>query len=127
MSGYPYRVPSYPAAPGIRPPEEDMAIATSWIVKSLITRPRASLEVGAGDAVQVGGHAWAGENRVERVLVSTDFGITWQETALTDPANRYYLRCFRASNRPVSFAMRNRPFTAISLYIPPYRPDVSYL
>ena len=66
-----------------------MTIATSWIVKSLITRPRADLEVPSGDALQVGGHAWAGENRVERVLVSTDFGITWKEAALTDPANRY--------------------------------------
>ena len=89
MSGYSYRVPSHPAVPGVRPPEEDMAIATSWIVKSLITRPRADLEVASGDAVHVGGHAWAGENRVERVLVSTDFGITWQEAGLTDPANRY--------------------------------------
>ena len=66
-----------------------MAIATSWIVKSLITRPRANLEVAAGETLQAGGHAWAGENRVERVLVSTDFGITWQEAALGEPANRY--------------------------------------
>ena len=89
MSGYSYRVPSYPAAPGVKPPEEDMWIATAWIVKSLITRPQANLEIRAGDAVQAGGHAWAGENRVQRVLVSTDFGITWQEASLAAPANRY--------------------------------------
>ena len=89
MSGYSYRVPAYPATPGVKPPEEEMRIATAWIVKSLITRPRANLQVRAGDAVRSGGHAWAGENRVERVLVSTDFGISWQDAALTDPANRY--------------------------------------
>ena len=89
MSGYSYRVPSYPAAPGVKPPEEDMRIATAWIVKSLITRPQANLDIRAGDAVQVGGHAWAGENRVQRVLVSTDFDITWQEASLAAPANRY--------------------------------------
>lgn len=66
-----------------------MRIATAWIVKSLITRPQANLEIRAGDAVQAGGHAWAGENRVQRVLVSTDFGITWQEASLAAPANRY--------------------------------------
>ena len=78
MSGYSYRVPSYPAAPGVKPPEEDMRIATAWIVKSLITRPQANLEIRAG----------AGENRVQRVLVSADFGITWQEASLAAPANR---------------------------------------
>ena len=30
MSGYSYRVPAYPVAPGHKPPESDMAIATSW-------------------------------------------------------------------------------------------------
>ena len=89
MSGYSYRIPAYPATPGVAPPPEDMRIATSWIVKSLITRPRADRETAAGDSVQVGGHAWAGENRVDRVLVSTDFGISWREAALTGPANRY--------------------------------------
>ena len=78
MSGYSYRVPSYPAAPGVKPPEEDMRIATAWIVKSLITRPQANLEIRAG----------AGENRVQRVLVSADFGITWQEASLAASANR---------------------------------------
>ena len=66
-----------------------MRIATAWIVKSLITRPQANLEIRAGAALQAGGHAWAGENRVQRVLVSADFGITWQEASLAAPANRY--------------------------------------
>ena len=89
MAGYSYRVPAYPAAPGVKPAPEDMRIATAWVIKSLITRPRAEREVTRGEPVQVGGHAWAGENRVTQVLVSTDFGITWRETHLTTPANRY--------------------------------------
>ena len=47
MSGYSYRVPAYPIAPGDKPPVEDMRIATAWQVKSLITQPQASLEFNA--------------------------------------------------------------------------------
>jgi DMSO/TMAO reductase YedYZ molybdopterin-dependent catalytic subunit len=89
MSGYSYRLPAFPVAPGAVPPAEDMRVATAWVVKSLITRPRPEREVAVGETLQAGGHAWAGEDRVARVLVSTDFGITWQETRLTPPANRY--------------------------------------
>ena len=89
MSGYSYRVPAYPVAPGAAPPAEDMRIATAWKVKSLVTRPRSGHEVAPGVTVRVGGHAWAGDNEVERVAVSTDFGITWREARLTAPANRY--------------------------------------
>ena len=89
MSGYSYRIPAYPIAPGDTPPVEDMRIATAWRVKSLITRPEPPLEFGAGVPVQVRGHAWAGENRIDKVVVSTDFGLQWQETRLIQPSNRY--------------------------------------
>ena len=89
MSGYSYRVPAYPVAPGHKPPEADMAIASSWVVKSLITAPAPEAEVQRGTSLQARGHAWAGEGEVARVLVSTDFGVRWQEARLTQPANRY--------------------------------------
>lgn len=89
MSGYAYRVPAYPIAPGDTPPVEDMQIATAWRVKSLITLPEPYLELSEGLPIKVRGHAWAGENQVEKVLVSTDFGIQWQETELVQPSNRY--------------------------------------
>ena len=89
MSGYSYRIPTYPIAPGDKPPVEDMRIATAWQVKSLITRPEPHLEFGAGVPIEAGGHAWAGENQIDRVVVSTDFGLQWQETRLIPPSNRY--------------------------------------
>ena len=89
MSGYSYRVPSYPIAPGDQPPEADMAIATSWVVKSLIAAPQANATVQAGVPLSASGHAWAGERNVAKVLVSTDLGIQWQEAELTPPANKY--------------------------------------
>ena len=89
MTGYSYRVPAYPVAPGTKPPKSDMIIATSWIIKSLITRPKEASEFRVGEAVTVGGHAWAGEDQVAKLLVSTDFGLTWQEAKLAQPANKY--------------------------------------
>ena len=96
MIGYSYRIPTYPPVPGDKPPENEMIIATSGRIKSLITRPKASgradsrgLAFKSGTPVKVRGHAWAGENKVDKVYVSTDFGIRWQETRLSEPANKY--------------------------------------
>lgn len=42
-----------------------------------------------GAPVHVRGHAWEGENKVDKVYVSTDFGIRGQKTRLIQPMNRY--------------------------------------
>ena len=89
MSGYSYRIPAYQVQPGNRPPVEDMLIATSWRVKSLITQPKSHKKLRAGTPIKIRGHAWAGENEIDKVLVSTDFGIQWQETQLTSPSNKF--------------------------------------
>lgn len=89
MSGYSYRVPSYPVAPGSKPAKRDMVIATSWIVKSLITAPESDAKIQSETPVTVGGHAWAGEDGVTKVEVSKDYGVRWQEARLTSPLNRY--------------------------------------
>ncbi len=89
MSGYSYRIPAYQVEPGNKPHIEDMRIATSWKVKSLITQPESHQKLRVQENVKVRGHAWAGENQIDKVLVSTDFGIQWQETQLTSPSNRY--------------------------------------
>lgn len=96
MSGYSYRIPAHPPVPGITSPENEMEIATSALIKSLITRPKSNvatdsdrLGISAGSPVQVGGHAWSGENKVDKVHISTDYGIKWQETRLIKPSNRY--------------------------------------
>jgi len=89
MTGYSYRIPEYPVAPGTRPPKEVMKILTAWQIKSLITRPAAETKAAVGDKIAVRGHAWAGENSVDKVLISTDYGITWKQAKLTQPANKY--------------------------------------
>lgn len=89
MSGYSYRIPTYPPVPGSKPPENEMVIATSGRVKSLITKPQPKTTVKIGNPVKIRGHAWVGEDKVDKVYISTDFGIRWQETRLTQPANQY--------------------------------------
>jgi DMSO/TMAO reductase YedYZ molybdopterin-dependent catalytic subunit len=89
MLGYSYRVPAYPVVPGKIPPKEDMVVATAWVVKSMITTPAAEAQVRAGDSVPVRGHAWAGENRVARVRVSTDYGETWTSATVKPGPSKY--------------------------------------
>ena len=89
MTGYSYRVPAHPVVPGKRPPKSEMVIATAWIIKSLITRPAADSVLKLGSKARVAGHAWAGEDNVAKVAVSTNYGIHWTPARLTPPPNRY--------------------------------------
>ena len=88
MGGQSYRVPCRPVAPGATVADDAMCIIESMPVKSLITSPRSGVDVAAGAPFVVRGHAWAGERRVKRVHVSTDFGATWRRVRLQRPANR---------------------------------------
>ena len=89
MGGSSYRVPCKPVAPGSAVPDEAMCIIESMPVKSLITSPRSGIEHALGAALDVRGHAWAGDFAVGDVHVSIDFGATWQKARLEKPANRF--------------------------------------
>lgn len=88
MTGTSYRVPAYNVAPGADVPTEDFRIIESMPVKSMITTPGDGIEL-PGRSLAVGGHAWAGDNKVSAMHVSIDFGQTWQEATLLDPPNPY--------------------------------------
>ena len=88
MNGYAYRVPCNPVAPGAKVPESDMCIIESMPVKSLITYPKTGVIIKSGKALQVRGHAWAGDLVVSAVDVSIDFGATWKRCQLKQPSNR---------------------------------------
>jgi DMSO/TMAO reductase YedYZ molybdopterin-dependent catalytic subunit len=88
MTGQSYRVPCNPVAPGTAVADEDMCIIESMPVKSLITYPKSGLRHALGKPVAVRGHAWAGDLRVRRMHVSTNYGATWQRALLERPVNR---------------------------------------
>lgn len=89
MTGYSYRVPAYPVAPGTEVPEEDMVVLTEMPVKSLITNPATGVSAPTGQPFEVRGHAWSGKGDVARMDVSIDFGQTWQEAELRSPPNPF--------------------------------------
>jgi len=88
MLGQSYRVPKESVAPGTAVPEEDMRIIHSMPVKSLVSFPQSGIRHPSTDALDVRGHAWAGDLSVERVFTSIDFGATWQPAKLEPAANR---------------------------------------
>lgn len=96
MTGYSYRLPAYPVAPGTEVPEEDMVVMTEMPVKSLITFPQTGTQTAAGAAAEVRGHAWAGSGDVASVDVSIDFGQTWMPAKLDAPKNKFAWQRFRA-------------------------------
>ncbi len=96
MTGYSYRVPKDPVAPGTRPDKSAMMIAKSWPIKSMITRPAANTDLPLGKELEVAGHAWVGEGKVTKVLISADYGVHWQEATLTAPPNKYAWNRFEA-------------------------------
>lgn len=96
MTGYSYRVPARPVAPGTEVPESDMVVLTVMPVKSLVTFPETGSSAKAGEATEVRGHAWAGNGDVQAVHVSIDFGQTWAEAKLEPAANKYAWQRWRA-------------------------------
>ena len=88
MTGMSYKVPREPVAPGAEVDPEDMRIIEAMPVKSLITHPRSGFRHRLGEALPLHGHAWTGDNEVERLDVSLDFGRTWTRADLQPPANR---------------------------------------
>lgn len=96
MTGYSYRLPRRPVAPGTEVAEADMEVMTVMPVKSLVTFPVTGTEIAAGTASEMRGHAWAGNGDVATVHVSIDFGQTWKEARLEPPVNRYAWQRWRA-------------------------------
>ncbi|MCG8691359.1 MAG: sulfite oxidase [Minwuiales bacterium] len=95
MTGTSYRVPNRPVEPGEKVDKKDFDIIHAMPVKSLITSPETG-QTASGSKVQVRGHAWAGDDRVSSVDLSIDFGATWIQADLDDPANPYAWQNFRA-------------------------------
>ena len=88
MTGKSYRVPCKSVAPGSDVADEGMCIIESMPVKSLITFPQSGIEHALAETLQIRGHAWAGDRRVQKLYTSIDFGASWQTAKLRKPANR---------------------------------------
>lgn len=97
MTGTAYRVPCEAVAPGEKVKDEDMCIIESMPVKSLITYPKSGAMIDLGKKLTIRGHAWAGELAVAKMEYSIDFGATWTECPVEQPANRLAWQHFTAA------------------------------
>jgi len=105
-----YRYPRRPLPPGgaARPAEMDMI--EGMLVKSTITAPEDGAKIAPG-TVTVRGFAWAGEQAIERVEISTDGGSRWQAAELTGPKLPFAWRLFKLewkASEPGYFSVLSR-------------------
>jgi DMSO/TMAO reductase YedYZ molybdopterin-dependent catalytic subunit len=105
-----YRYPNRRVAPGAAVDAKDMEPLKGLAVKSLITTPANGASVAAGK-IPVAGFAWAGENEITKVDVSTDNGVTWQAARLTGERAPFAWRRFEyefAATKPQSYLILSR-------------------
>jgi DMSO/TMAO reductase YedYZ molybdopterin-dependent catalytic subunit len=95
MTGTSYRVPNRPVEPGEKVDKKDFDIINAMPVKSLITSPETGHVTNSG-TVKIRGHAWAGDDVVDHVDLSIDFGATWARSELSRPVNPYAWQTFTA-------------------------------
>lgn len=77
-----YRFPRYPGMPGMPVNPADLEVIEAMPVKSYITGHTDGEKVGLSGAT-LRGVAWAGEQRIDKVEVSMDAGISWQAAQLS--------------------------------------------
>ncbi len=98
MTGTSYRVAIKPMIPGGKADDSNFKILESMPVRGIITKPANGSKLPAGTKeLALRGAAWAGDNDVRRVDVSTDFGATWQTAKLSSTRNRFDWRRWTAS------------------------------
>jgi DMSO/TMAO reductase YedYZ molybdopterin-dependent catalytic subunit len=87
MDPWHYRVPAKPIAPGDKIDPTTFVDLEAMPVRSIITSPEEGASLGK--EISVRGAAWAGDQTVRRVEISTDKGVSWQKADLTPPKNPY--------------------------------------
>ena len=93
-----YRLPNHPVAPGGSVNPDDTHPATALNVKSIIATPQEGATV-RGRALQVHGVAWAGEEDIVKVEVSTDSGASWHPANLGKEQARYAWRTWSYASK----------------------------
>lgn len=90
MGATSYRVAIKPMVPGDRPEEGNFRDLESMPVRSIITSPANGAKIDKGTReLKLRGAAWAGDNAVRAVALSTDFGATWQNARVEKAKNKY--------------------------------------
>jgi len=94
-----YRFPKYALPPGTPARPAELEVIEGMPVKSCITAPEDQSKAPLG-AMTIRGFAWAGENSIERVEVSTDGGSRWQSAQLSAPKLPFAWRLWHLDWKP---------------------------
>jgi sulfite oxidase len=90
MGATSYRVAIKPMVPGDKPEDGNFRDLESMPVRSIITSPGNGTKLSKETReLKLRGAAWAGDNTVKAVAVSTDFGATWTNAKVEAPKNKY--------------------------------------
>jgi sulfite oxidase len=82
-----YRVPCDPVAPGEKVSADKMCIIESMPVKSIITYPKTGGILKNRNTLEIRGHAWSGDKKINKVEYSIDFGNNWHAANVDAPVN----------------------------------------
>jgi sulfite oxidase len=94
-----YRYPKYSLPPGTPAKPAELEVIEGMPVKSCITAPEDQEKIAPGP-ITISGFAWAGENAIERVEVSTDGGSRWRDAQLSPQKLPFAWRLFSLEWRP---------------------------
>ena len=95
-----YRYPKFALPPGTPARPAELEVIEGMPVKSSITAPEDRSTVKLGP-IAIRGFAWAGEEAIERVEVSTDGGSKWHAAELSKEKLPFAWRLFKFDWRPV--------------------------
>jgi DMSO/TMAO reductase YedYZ molybdopterin-dependent catalytic subunit len=86
-----YRFPRFALPPGSAPVPAELEVIEGMPVKSSITTPVDDQRIAA-IPFTIKGFAWAGEEKITRVEISTDGGSKWADAQLSNPALNFAWR-----------------------------------
>lgn len=95
-----YRFPKHPGPPGQAVDRADLEVIEGMPVKSYITGPADGDKIKMDAPLVLRGMAWAGEEYVTHVDVSTDGGSTWKTAQLSPQTQPYTWRLWTLEWRP---------------------------
>ena len=94
-----YRYPKYALPPGTPARPAELEVIEGMPVKSTITAPEDQSKAAMG-TLAIRGFAWAGEEAIERVEISTDGGSKWRDAELASPKLHFAWRLFHLDWKP---------------------------
>jgi DMSO/TMAO reductase YedYZ molybdopterin-dependent catalytic subunit len=123
-----YRYPKYHLPPGTPARPAELEVIEGMPVKSTLTAPEDQSKAALGPMV-IRGFAWAGENAIERVEVSTDGGARWQDAQLSAQKLPFAWRLFTLDwtpSEPGYYTIMSRATDTagrVQPIVPPWNPS----